>query len=67
MVSELIGALKVSKSIGLAYSWKEIYVSNLQKVLTETRLEDVLLRSFFVIYGAWKSKPRLKSELCKQQ
>ena len=31
----------VSKSIELAYSWKEIYVSNLQKVFTETRLEDV--------------------------
>ena len=31
----------VSKSIELAYSWKEIYVSNLQKVCTETRLEDV--------------------------
>ena len=28
---------------GLAYSWKEIYVSNLQKVFTETRLEDVHL------------------------
>ena len=24
-----------------AYSWKEIYVSNLQQVFTETRLEDV--------------------------
>ena len=31
----------VSKSIGLAYGWKEIYVSNLQNVFTETRLEDV--------------------------
>ena len=31
----------VSKSIGLAYSWKEIYVSNLQKGFTEIRLEDV--------------------------
>ena len=31
----------VSKSRGLAYSQKEIYVSNLQKVLTETRLEDL--------------------------
>ena len=31
----------VSKSIGLAYSWKEIYVSNSQKVFPETRLEDV--------------------------
>ena len=32
--------LCVSKSSGLAYSWKEIYVSNLQEVFTETRLED---------------------------
>ena len=31
----------VSKSIGLAYSWKEIYVSNLQKDFTETLLEYV--------------------------
>ena len=34
----------VSKSSGLAYSWKEIYVSNLsnlQEAFTETRLEDV--------------------------
>ena len=31
----------VSKSIGLAYSWKEIYVSNLQQFFTETRLENV--------------------------
>ena len=34
----------VSKSIGLSYSsdsWKEIYVSSLQKIFTETRLEDV--------------------------
>ena len=30
----------VSESIGLAYSWKEIYVSNLQKVFTETRHAD---------------------------
>ena len=30
----------ISKSIGLAYSRKEIYVSNLQKIFTETRLED---------------------------
>ena len=33
----------VSKSIGLASSWEEIYVSNLQQVFTETRLEDVNL------------------------
>ena len=31
----------VSKTSGLAYSWKEIYVSNLQEVFPETRLEDV--------------------------
>ena len=31
----------VSKSIGIAYSWKEIYVSNLQQFFTETRLENV--------------------------
>ena len=31
----------VSKSIGLAHSWKEIYVSNLQQVFSETRLVDV--------------------------
>ena len=29
-----------SKLIGLAHSWKEIYVSNFHKVFTETRLED---------------------------
>ena len=28
------------KSIGHAYNWKEIYVSNLQKVFTETCLKD---------------------------
>ena len=32
------GKFYVSKSIGLAYSWKEIYVGNLQKVFTETAL-----------------------------
>ena len=31
----------MSISIGLAHSWKEIYVSSLRKVFTETRLEDV--------------------------
>ena len=31
----------VSKSIGLAYNWKEIYVSNLQKGFTEIGLEDI--------------------------
>ena len=41
------------KSIGLGYSWKEIYVSNLQKGFTETLLEDVDLsktqpRKYFV-------------------
>ena len=27
--------------VGLAYSWKEIYVGNLQQLFTETRLGDV--------------------------
>ena len=31
----------ISKSIGLTYSWKEIYGSNLREVFTETRREDV--------------------------
>ena len=31
----------VLKSTGLAYSWKLIYVSNLQRCFTEIRLEDV--------------------------
>ena len=35
------GGIYVSKSNRLAYSWKKIYVSNLQEVFTETRLEDV--------------------------
>ena len=35
----------VSKSIRLAYSWKEIYVSNLQKGFIETRLEDDLSKT----------------------
>ena len=43
----------VSKSIGLGYSWKEIYVSNLQERFTETLIEDVDLsktqpRKYFV-------------------
>ena len=46
----------VSKSIGLAYSWKGIYVSNLK-----------LAVQVLCLYGPRKSKPRLKSELCKQQ
>ena len=33
----------VSKSIGLACSWKEICVRTLKQVFTETRLEDVVL------------------------
>ena len=31
----------VLKSTGLAYSWKLIYVSNLQRCFTESRLEHV--------------------------
>ena len=37
----ILGGKFASKSIGLAYSWKETYLSNLQKVFTETRLEDI--------------------------
>ena len=29
------------KSIGLSYSWKEIYISNLPNVFTKTRREGV--------------------------
>ena len=36
----------VSKSIGLAYSWKEIYVSNLPQGVTETRLGDAYVDLF---------------------
>ena len=55
----------VSKSIGLAYSWKDIYVSNLQKGFTETRLEDVYL--FKTPPYKNYTKPRVKSELRKWQ
>ena len=66
------GEICVSKSIGLAYSWKGIYVSNLQKDFTETRdrLEDLdlskpQLHKYFQ-YGPGKLKPRVKNELRKQ-
>ena len=66
------GEICVKKSIGLAYSCKEIYVSNLQKRFTETRLEDVDLFKTqplqeLCLYGPRKSKPRVKCELRKQQ
>ena len=35
----------MSKSIRLAYNWKEIYVSNVPKGFTETCLEDVVVSS----------------------
>ena len=65
----------VSKSIGPAYSWKEIYVSNLQKGFTETRLGDVDVTKtqpckYFVYMDRRNpklSKPTVKSELRKQQ
>ena len=54
-----------SKSIGLAHSWKEIYVSNLQQVFSETRLEDEDLSKnsamqVLCLYRPRKSKPRLQ-------
>ena len=60
----------VLKLIGLAYSWKEIYVSNFQKGFTETRLEDKDLtktqpwKKYFVYIERGNSKP-VKSELYK--
>ena len=58
----------VSKSIGLAYCWKEICNSNLQLVFTETRLKDVdSAMPVLCLYGPRKSMPRLKSEISKQQ
>ena len=66
------GEICVSKSIGLAYSWKGIYVSNLQKDFTETRdrlgdldLSKPQLHKYFQ-YGPRKLKPRVKNELRKQ-
>ena len=54
-----------SKSIGLAHGWKEIYVSNLQQVFSETRLEDEDLSKnsamqVLCLYRPRKSKPRLQ-------
>ena len=54
-----------SKSIGLAHGWKEIYVSNLQQVFSETRLEDEDLSKnsatqVLCLYGPRKSKSRLQ-------
>ena len=66
----LEGFFVLSKSIGLSYSWKEIYVSNLQKVFTKTRREGVdLTKTQPCKYFIWneKSKPRVKSELRKQR
>ena len=54
----------VSKSTGLAYSWKEIYASNLQKVFTETHLEDVDLSK--TQPSIWNEEIQAISELRKQ-
>ena len=61
-------------SLYVYYSWKEIYVSNLQHVFTKTRLEDIDLSKtqpckyfVYVIMDWGKSNRRLRSELHKQQ
>ena len=54
----------VWKSTGLAYSWKEIYATNLQKVFTETRLEDVDLSKTQPCI--WNDEIQAISELRKQ-
>ena len=53
----------VSKSIGLAYGWKEIYVSNFQKFVL--KLENSAMQ-VLCLYGKRKSTPRVKGELRKQ-
>ena len=65
----------ISKAIGLAHSWKQIYVSNLQKVLTETLCEDVnisemQLKKYFVYTMSVctkEIKAKSEEELGKQQ
>ena len=62
-------------SLYIYYSWKEIYVSNLQHFFTKTRLEDIDLSKTqpcklvlcLYHYGPRKSNRRLRSELHKQQ
>ena len=56
------------KSIGLAYSWKEIYVSNLPKGVTETRLEDAYVdlsgtqRCKYFVYVDQENRALAKTE-----
>ena len=66
LISKSAGLIYISKSIGLAYSCREIYVSNLQKVFTETRLEDVDLTKpqpckYFVLIGTRSEEIQAKS------
>ena len=57
----------------VAYSWEEIYVSNLQFLLKLALWAQIFLHvnlshmHLLCLYGLRKSKPRLKSELRKQQ
>ena len=57
----------VLKSTGLAYSWKLIYVSNLQRCFTEIRLEDVdlskLSHAKLCLYGRGGRPPSME-ETC---
>ena len=44
--------------MGLAYSWKEIYVSNLPEVFTEIRLEEVDLSK--ISHANTKTQPQMQ-------
>ena len=62
--------LYLKGNLHLKIDWKEIYVSNLQKVFTKTRREGVdLTKTQPCKYFIWneKSKLRVKSELRKQR
>ena len=65
-VSKSARLILAGKSTGLAYSWKEICVSNLPKlkVLTGTRLEDVNLskRPHASLLTIWTEEIKAKSE-----
>ena len=55
----VLGGISVSKSIGLAYSWKDIYVSNLRKGFFHLSKTSTL--------SLWIEEIQAKSELRKQQ
>ena len=62
---------KIGKGSLYIYSWKEFYVSNLQKGVTETRLEDADLCKMqpckYFVYMDQGNPSQVQSKLCKQQ